>query len=120
MASFEHTLLTDMKSDERWLKYFPRKVFVSGAIKIFVAILIIYLFGISPATLIITSIIVLWAIAWALLSIIEKSPKKYLNGGGMKLTDLFFKKRYFQKHTCDYVLGINKKLESEKIAAEQE
>ncbi len=119
MSSFEHKLLTDMQSDERWLKYFPRKVFLSAAVKIFVAILMIYFFGFSPATLIIAVILVLWTVIWAFLSIIEKSPKKYLKGGGMKLADLFFKKRHFKKNAACYVLGFDKKAESIRLSKKE-
>lgn len=107
MNKFVHSILTDMGSEERWLKFFPRKVFASAIAKLGIPMLMIHLKGLTTGTLIFTMIMALWAIVWAMLSIIEKSSKNYLSGGGRTLADLFWKKLYFRRHRSMYTLGID-------------
>jgi hypothetical protein len=107
MNKFVHSILTDMGSEERWLKIFPRKVFVSAIAKLSIPMLLIYFNGLTVGTLVFAAIVAVWAIVWAILSIIEKNANNYLSGGGRTLTDLFWKKLYFRQHKSIYTLGID-------------
>ncbi len=111
MAKFEHEVLTDMSSEERWLKFFPRKVFMSAVAKVFLAIIAIYLFGLKKETIIFSVFMLLWAGTWAALSVIEKSPNSYRTGGGLTLTDLFWKKIHFKRNKKRYTLGADNEKE---------
>ncbi len=104
-SEFDHSVLTNMESDEKWLKYFPRKVFLSMAIKFGVGVVLIYVLGLTLFTLIVNIILLVWALVWAILSIKEKSCNHYLKGGGRTLATLFLLKVRFRFSKKIYALG---------------
>ncbi len=116
MSYFDHKLLADMSSEERWLKYFPRDVFIRMVIKLAIIILVFRLGGLHTASIIINSLLLLWAIVSTILSLLEKDPKKYLSGGGSTLSDLIKKKRYFRSHKATYALGMSQLTDSKEVS----
>ena len=104
---FVHDVLGEYKSEERWLKIFPRnvafKLLIYEGIAFFMGVKI----GVNNGFFMILAIgIGIYGLVWALLSVIEKNPQQYQKGGGITYTSIFKRKRQHKKERAIYVLGI--------------
>ena len=106
--NFTDEIPDEFTDEERWLKIFPKKVFIALLVCVgtsfFITKLINLLFGIFWVPLIIC-VIISAVIIFAMC--ISRDESDYLRGGGQSYMSLWLKKSYRKKHRCLYCRGVN-------------
>lgn len=107
MGDFTNDIPAEFTDDERWLKFFPKKVIlvILGCLLITVLVtkILSALFG---HFILFISIGFLFTAIVGTLMMIPTSSENAMKGGGQTLMSLILKKRYRRKHKMLYVKGI--------------
>ena len=104
---FLHDVLGKCKSEERWLKIFPRPIGLRLLMYEGTALFMGTKLGPSSGFFIFLAVVIaVYGLVWSLLSILEKDTIHYQKGGGITYASLFKRKRQHKKERAVYVLGI--------------
>lgn len=110
MSSFTDETPSEFKDEERWLKIFPKKVFLTLCVLIGVGIIVSriinWIFGIFWPVLII------WLIGCAVVAVLMMVPTSVddvMRGGGQDVMSLLIKKMYRKRLRSIGVKGISNK-----------
>lgn len=105
---FVHDVLGEYKSEERWLKIFPRNVALKLLLHEGVAFMVGLKIGLYNGFIMFFAVCLgIYGLVWALLSVIEKNTQQYQKGGGILYSSIVKRKWQHRKERAVYVLGIN-------------
>lgn len=110
MANFTDETPSEFKDEERWLKFFPKRVFLTLCVLIVIGIIVTRIINLIFG--IFWPVLIVWLIGCAVVAVLMMIPTSsddVMRGGGQDVMSVLIKKRYRKKMRSIGIKGISNK-----------
>lgn len=106
---FTDEIPTEFKDEEKWLKFFPKRVFITLLVLVGIGVILIKI--LSAIFKVFWPFLIAWLIFTAvivLLMMIPTSLDNVMRGGGQDVMSLLIKKFHRKRQSCIYIKGFRR------------